>query len=172
MNIKNYIKDIPNFPKEGIIFKDISPLLNDVDAFRYVIHTITNRYYGNKKPDKIIGMDARGFVFGSAVAFHLAVPFVMVRKAGKLPGDCISVNYDLEYGSNTFEIQDGAINKNDKCLIVDDLLATGGSARAVGQLINKLGGTVIALECVVELQFLNGKNLLPYFPVKSQAKYV
>jgi adenine phosphoribosyltransferase len=170
MNIKKYIKDIPDFPKEGIVFKDISPLLNDVDAFRYVIHTITNRYQGNKKPNKVVGMDARGFIFGSAVAFHLAVPFVMVRKAGKLPGDCISINYDLEYGSNTFEIQEDAINENDKCLIVDDLLATGGSAKAVGELINQLGGTITALECVVELQFLNGKDVLN-FPVRSQAKY-
>jgi len=170
MQLKNYIKDVPDFPKEGIIFKDISPLLNDVDAFRYVIHTICDRYKGTKKPDKIIGMDARGFIFGSAVAFHLGVPFVMVRKEGKLPGLRYSKKYDLEYGSNTFEIQKDAIVENDKCLIVDDLLATGGSAGAVAILIENVGGKVLALECIIELLFLKGRQNLD-FPIRSQIKY-
>ena len=159
MNISNYIKDIHDFPKEGIVFKDISPLLANPQALKQVINSITSRYTSNKL-DKIVGLDARGFIFGSVVAYALDVPFVMVRKPGKLPYECISIDYDLEYGTNTFELHKNAIAKNDNVLIVDDLLATGGSVQAVIKLIQELDANVVALECIIELGFLNARSLL------------
>ena len=169
MNIANYIKDKHDFPKEGIVFKDISPLLANPQAFKHVIDSIASKYTLHK-PDKIVGLDARGFIFGSVVAYALDVPFVMVRKPGKLPDECISVDYDLEYGTNTFELHKNAIAKNDNVLIVDDLLATGGSVQAVIKLIQELDANVIALECIIELGFLNARSLLE-IGVNSQITY-
>jgi adenine phosphoribosyltransferase len=169
MNINDYIKDIPNFPKEGIIFKDISPLLASPIAFKHVINSITSRHILNK-PDKIVGLDARGFIFGAAVAYALEVPFVMVRKYGKLPDKCVSIGYELEYGTNTFELHKNSIATNDKVLLVDDLLATGGSVNAVASLIKQLGAEIIALECVIELGFLNARTTLD-FDIISQVTY-
>ncbi len=157
MRIINYIKDIPDFPKEGIVFKDISPLLACPQAFKQVINDICYRHVLDT-PDKIVGLDARGFVFGSAVAYKLGVPFVMARKKGKLPDKSVSIDYDLEYGQNTFELQINSIQHGDNILIVDDLLATGGSVNAVHHLINKLGGRVDTLECIIELGFLKARN--------------
>ncbi|MBT3277690.1 adenine phosphoribosyltransferase [Candidatus Thioglobus sp.] len=169
MNIDHYIKDVANFPKKGIIFKDISPLLANPKAFAYVVDNIASKY-SSGSIDKIVGLDARGFIFGAAVAYKMGVPFVMVRKPGKLPDQCISVDYQLEYGQNTFEIHENSIQKNDKILIVDDLLATGGSVKAVTQLIRELEATVIALECVIELSFLNARNNLD-IQVNTQTAY-
>jgi adenine phosphoribosyltransferase len=159
MNIEYYIKDIPDFPQKGIIFKDISPLLADPIAFSYVIDEIAGKYNSNTI-NKIVGLDARGFIFGAAVSYKMGVPFVMVRKPGKLPDQCISVDYQLEYGQNTFEMHKNSIHTNDKVLIVDDLLATGGSVKAVTQLIRELKADVVALECIIELGFLNARNNL------------
>ena len=159
MQLENYIKDIVDFPKPGIVFKDISPLLANPAAFAYVVDDIASKYNTNTV-DKIVGLDARGFIFGSAVAYKMGVPFIMVRKPGKLPDQCISVDYQLEYGQNTFEMHENAIQADDKVLIVDDLLATGGSVKAVTQLVRELKAEVIALECVIELGFLNAKNTL------------
>ena len=169
MRIKDYIKDIPNFPKEGIVFKDISPLLANPQVFKQVINDITHRHTLNK-PDKIVGLDARGFIFGSAVAYALSVPFIMVRKPGKLPDECISVEYELEYGLNTFEMHTNSIKKDDNVLLIDDLLATGGSVKAVYELINKLGGKVKTLECIVELGFLKARENLK-MKVNAQVIY-
>ena len=169
MNIKDYIKDIPDFPKKGIVFKDISPLLANPKAFASVINTMAGRYTQHQ-PDKIVSLDARGFIFGATLAYQLQVPFIMVRKSGKLPNECLSIDYQLEYGTNTFEIHKNAINTNDKVLIVDDLLATGGSVKAVRQLITQLNAQVIALECVVELGFLNARQHLN-IEINSQINY-
>jgi len=169
MDIKKYIKDIPNFPKEGITFKDISPLLANTQAFRQVVNDITSRHTLNI-PDKIVGLDARGFIFGAAVAYALEVPFVMVRKYGKLPDKCVSIGYELEYGTNTFELHKNSIINNDKVLLVDDLLATGGSVDAVSTLIKQLGAEIIALECIIELGFLNARKNLN-FDIISQVTY-
>ncbi len=159
MQLKNYIKNIPDFPSPGIVFKDISPLLANPQAFAYVVDKIGDKYSKNTL-DKIIGLDARGFIFGASVAYKIGVPFVMIRKSGKLPDQCISADYQLEYGNNTFEMHKNSIQTGDKVLIVDDLLATGGSARAAIQLIQTLGAEVISLECVIELGFLKARAQL------------
>ncbi len=169
MQLENYIKDIVDFPKPGIVFKDISPLLASPEAFAHVINDIAGKYNANTV-DKIVGLDARGFIFGASVAYKMGVPFVMVRKPGKLPDQCISVDYQLEYGQNTFEMHENSIEANDKVLIVDDLLATGGSVKAVTQLIRELKADVIALECIIELSFLNAKDTLD-IDVNAQIVY-
>ena len=169
MDLKSYIKDINDFPKKGIIFRDISPLLADSKAFSYAVDSIANKY-SQKTIDKIVGLDARGFIFGSAVSYTTGIPFVMVRKPGKLPDKCASIDYQLEYGHNTFEIHKNAISKNENVLIIDDLLATGGSVKAVVELINKLGAKVHALECIVELGFLNARDTLD-ITINSQIVY-
>ncbi len=169
MDINNYIKDIVDFPQKGIIFKDISPLLANPEAFAHVVDNIAEKYNANTV-DKIVGLDARGFIFGAAVAYKMGVSFVMVRKPGKLPDQCISVDYQLEYGQNTFEMHENSIEANDKVLIVDDLLATGGSVKAVTQLIRELKADVVALECVIELSFLNARNDLD-IKINAQITY-
>ncbi len=169
MDINNYIKDIVDFPQKGIIFKDISPLLANPEAFAHVVDNIAEKYKANTI-DKIVGLDARGFIFGAAVAYKMGVSFVMVRKPGKLPDQCISVDYQLEYGQNTFEMHENSIEANDKVLIVDDLLATGGSVKAVTQLIRELKADVVALECVIELSFLNARNDLD-IKINAQITY-
>lgn len=169
MNLEHYIKDIVDFPQPGIVFKDISPLLANPEAFAHVINDIAKRYEG-KQIDKIVGLDARGFIFGATVAYQLGVPFVMVRKPGKLPDRCVSIDYQLEYGNNTFEMHENSIAAGDKVLIVDDLLATGGSVKAVAQLLSNLGAQVVALECVIELAFLGARSDIN-FPIKAQLTY-
>ncbi len=169
MDISHYIKDITDFPQKGIVFKDISPLLANPKAFSYVVDDIAS-IYNKKTIDKIVGLDARGFIFGAAVAYKMGVPFVMVRKPGKLPDQCISIDYELEYGQNTFEMHENSIEANDKVLIVDDLLATGGSVKAVAKLIKELDAQVVALECVIELGFLDARDTLD-IKVNAQIAY-
>ena len=135
MNIKNYIAEYPDFPKVGINFKDISPLLANQDAMKYVCHEMAEKCRG---ADKIVALDARGFIFAPMISEILWVPWVMARKPGKLPGETVSISYDLEYGSNTIEIQKDAIKEWEKIAIVDDLLATGGTAMAAIKLVEKL----------------------------------
>jgi len=169
MQLENYIKDIVDFPKKGIVFKDISPLLANPKAFARVIDNIASKY-STSTVDKIVGLDARGFIFGASVAYKMGVPFVMVRKPGKLPDQCISVDYQLEYGQNTFEMHENSIQINDKVLIVDDLLATGGSVKAVTQLIRELNANIVALECVIELGFLNARRSID-IKINAQITY-
>lgn len=169
MDINPYIKDIVDFPLPGIVFKDISPLLANPQAFAYVIDSIAEQY-SQQNIDKIVGLDARGFIFGSAVAYKLGLPFVMVRKPGKLPDQCVSIDYQLEYGSNTFEMHENSIQQHDRVLMVDDLLATGGSAQAVAKLIQDLGAKIVALECVIELAFLKARDNLE-IPINAQIVY-
>ena len=157
--IDDKIRDVPNFPSEGIVFKDITPLLHDVDVRQLIL----NSFVEHIKPlevDVLVGIESRGFLFGMLLANALKIPFVPIRKKGKLPGDVISQSYNLEYGSDVLEIQRESIAKGQRVLLHDDLLATGGTAVASAQLINTLEAEVVAFAFVVELQFLNGKQLL------------
>lgn len=160
------IRDIPDFPKPGIMFKDISPILQDGALFAEVIDIIGGRYE-NQQIDSIVVIDARGFIFGSALAYKLGCGISLVRKQGKLPWKTHSVSYDLEYGSAAVEIHVDAVSDGDRVLIVDDLLATGGTAKAGVDLIEKIGASIIALEFVIELSFLNGRDKLNDYTVNS-----
>ena len=160
------IRDIPDFPKPGIMFKDISPILQDGALFAEVIDIIGARYE-NQQIDSIVVIDARGFIFGSALAYKLGCGISLVRKQGKLPWKTHSVSYDLEYGSAAVEIHVDAVSSGDQVLIVDDLLATGGTAKAGADLIEKIGANIIALEFVIELSFLNGRDKLNGYAVNS-----
>lgn len=160
------IRDIPDFPKPGIMFKDISPILQDGALFAEVIDIIGARYE-NQQIDSIVVIDARGFIFGSALAYKLGCGISLVRKQGKLPWKTHSVSYDLEYGSAAVEIHIDAVSVGDRVLIVDDLLATGGTARAGADLIEKIGARIIALEFVIELSLLNGRDKLDGYTVNS-----
>jgi adenine phosphoribosyltransferase len=169
MDLKKYISEIPDFPKKWINFKDMSPILENPEALEFVINSfeIANAW----KIDKIVGLDARGFIFWSILAYKMKIPFIMLRKAGKLPWICESISYDLEYWSNTFEIQKNAIKSWDKIAIVDDLLATWWSAKAAIDLVEKLGGIVESLNFVIELDFLNWREKFGDRKVVSLVKY-
>ena len=169
-NLKNYIRDIPDFPKKGILFHDITPLLQDPKAFKAAIETMAATLHG-KKIDCLVGIDARGFLFTGALALKLGTGVAIARKSGKLPYQTIQKSYHLEYGSNTLEIHKDAIQEGSKVVIVDDLLATGGTAKAVGDLICKLNGTVLGYCFLIELMELAGKEKLAPRAVWSVLKY-
>jgi adenine phosphoribosyltransferase len=162
----NKIRDIPDFPKPGILFKDITPLVKDPAALKLAVHQLMEPFLG-REITAIAGMEARGFIFGSLVAWEMGLPFIPLRKPGKLPYDVQSVSYDLEYGSAALEAHIDAFEANDKVLLIDDLLATGGTARASCELIEKLGAKVVACAFVVELDFLNGREKLADYQVHS-----
>ena len=168
MDISPFITDIPNFPKEGIIFKDICPLLANPKAFDYVCEQMAVNLDG---VDKIVALDARGFIFGWAVANMLEIPFIPLRKAGKLPGKIESIKYDLEYGSNVFEIQSDVIQSGDKVAILDDLLATGGSIIAACSLVEKQGGIVDKIQVLIELEYLKAREKITDYAIHSMIKY-
>jgi len=173
MDLKAKIRNIPDFPKKGIVFRDITPLLRDRDAFRYAVD-IMCRYYKNNKDkniDAILGAEARGFIFGAVLAYKLGVGFIPVRKPGKLPYETCNVSYELEYGSNVMEMHVDAIREGDKILIVDDLVATGGTAKAQAELVESRGGSVVGFCFLVELEFLNPRKLLKKYDVFSLVKY-
>ena len=170
MNLKNSIRIIENFPKEGISFKDITTLLQDGDVLKYTIDSMVE-YLKDKQVDVIVGPEARGFLFGVPVAYALGAGFVPVRKPGKLPYDTIEIEYDLEYGSDKLEIHKDAIKPGQKVAIVDDLLATGGTVGAVTKLIEQMGGEVVSLIFVIELTELNGKDKLKGYDIISLVKY-
>ncbi len=153
------IRDIPDFPKEGIVFKDITPLLLQPEVFKLAIRELIQTVDG-QKIDKIIGIDARGFIFGAVVAHEMGVGFIPVRKIGKLPHLTESISYSLEYGEAEIEVHRDAISPGDRVLIVDDLLATGGTAAATIQLVKRLGGHLVAASFLIELTFLNGRDIL------------
>jgi len=157
--IKAVIRDVPDFPKEGIIFKDITPIMmNPVLSAEILDYMV--EIYKNQKIDKIAGIESRGFLFGYPLAIRLGIPFVLIRKSGKLPYDKVGFSYDLEYGSSTIEMHTDSIEKGDKVLIHDDLLATGGSAAAAAELIKMCGGEIFGFNFLVSLDFLNGKEKL------------
>lgn len=168
--LKNKIRDIPDFPKPGIVFKDITPLVKDPATLRLTVHQLLHPFLG-RDITAVAGMEARGFIFGALVAWELGVPFIPLRKPGKLPYDVQSVSYDLEYGSAELQVHIDAVDQNDKVLLIDDLLATGGTAKASCELIEKLGASVVACAFVVELDFLAGRELLKDYQVHALIHY-
>ena len=170
INLEKYIRNIPDFPKPGILFRDITTLIQDGKAFKACIDILVKKYKG-KKITKIVAVEARGFIFGASIANRLGVGFVPIRKKGKLPSKTNSVTYDLEYGTDTLEIHCDAIEKNDKVLIVDDLLATGGTVKAATELIEGLEGKVMGIAFVIELVDLGGRNKLKGYPLVSLVKF-
>jgi adenine phosphoribosyltransferase len=168
--LKKLIREVPDFPKKGILFYDITTLLKDKLGFARLIDALSANYIG-KEIDLILGMEARGFIFGPALAYRLNAGFVPVRKPGKLPAATAKVSYDLEYGSNALEIHKDAIQKGQRVLIVDDLLATGGTAVATAQLAEGLGGKIAGFAFVVELDFLKGREKLEKYDVFSLLHY-
>jgi adenine phosphoribosyltransferase len=168
--LKKLIREVPDFPKQGILFYDITTLLKDKTGFAQLIDLFSEHYIG-KQIDLILGMEARGFIFGPALAYRLNAGFVPVRKPGKLPAATVKVQYELEYGSNALEMHKDAIQKGQRVLIVDDLLATGGTAEATARLATSLGGEIAGLAFVVELDFLNGRDKLAPYNVFSLLHY-
>lgn len=164
--LKAKIRDIPDFPKPGILFKDITPLVKDPATLRLAVHQLLHPFLG-ENISAVAGMEARGFIFGSLVAWELGVGFVPLRKPGKLPYDVQTVSYDLEYGSTALEAHVDALGTNDRVLLIDDLLATGGTAQASCKLVEDLGAQVAALAFVIELDFLAGREKLADYPVHS-----
>lgn len=170
MEFEKYIRDIPDFPQKGIVFKDITTLLSNEKAFKGVIDKIAKQYEG-ESIDKVIGIESRGFIFGGMLAYLLGCGFVPARKAGKLPYKTVSESYSLEYGEAVIEMHEDSIGKGEKILLVDDLLATGGTAEAVVKLIKKLGGDISGIEFLIELDFLNGREKLSGYNVNSVIHY-
>jgi adenine phosphoribosyltransferase len=169
-NFKQLIREVPDFPKPGINFYDITTLLKDPVGLKGVISSMEERYRSTPA-DLILGIEARGFIFAPAVAYALGVGFVPVRKPKKLPARTVSMEYDLEYGKDTLEIHADAIRPGQRVIIVDDVLATGGTAAAVTKLVEKLGGTVAGLGFIIELDFLSGRSKLGGYSVESLIRY-
>jgi adenine phosphoribosyltransferase len=161
---------VPDFPKPGILFYDITTLLKDKDGLRAVIDAMAEHYRG-AGIDMVVGIEARGFIFGPALAYALGTGFVPVRKPKKLPAECVTVTYDLEYGSDSLQMHRDALDRGSRVLITDDLLATGGTARAVATLVEQVGGTVAGLGFMVELTFLKGREKLQGYDVYSLLQY-
>lgn len=170
MDYKALIREVPDFPKPGILFYDITPLLKHPAAFRSVTDELTQRYRGHDI-SKVVGIESRGFILAGPLAYHLQAGFVPVRRPGKLPADSFEVQYNLEYGSNSLAIHRDAIGMGERVLIVDDLLATGGTAAATVNLVRQLGGEIVALVFLVELASLKGRDRLPGHPVHSIITY-
>jgi adenine phosphoribosyltransferase len=168
--LKELIRTVPDFPKPGILFYDITTLLKDKTGFAQLIDAFA-AYYIGKEIDLVLGIEARGFIFGPALAYRLNAGFVPVRKPGKLPGQVARVNYDLEYGSDALEIHLGAIEPGQRVLIVDDLLATGGTMQATVQLVRQLGGEIVGVGFAIELDFLKGAAKLQEYDVFSLLHY-
>jgi len=170
MDLKSVIRHVPDFPQPGILFYDITTLLKNGEALAETI-TQLGQQYKEKQIDVIVGMESRGFIFGVPLAHQLGIGFVPIRKPGKLPSEKINESYTLEYGTNSLEIHVDAIEEGQKVLVVDDLLATGGTAEATCNLIERLGGDVVGVAFVVELTFLNGREKLANYDVFSLIKY-
>jgi adenine phosphoribosyltransferase len=169
-HLRELIREVPDFPKPGINFYDITTLLKHPEGLKNTVDALAAQYDGTKV-DAVIGVEARGFIFAPALAYHLGAGFVPVRKPRKLPAECASISYDLEYGQDTLEIHRDAVGNGHRVLIADDLLATGGTAKAVVDLVEQLGGEVVGLVFVVELEFLSGRQKLAGYDVKSLIKY-
>ena len=167
--LRTYVRDIPDFPKPGIIFKDITPLLAAGKALQAVVDTIADRYSGSV--DMVLGIESRGFIIGAAVAYRLGLGLALVRKPGKLPHHKYAARYELEYGTDTLEIHRDALGDKSRVLIVDDLLATGGTASAAIELVRRLDGVVAACAFIIELDFLKGRNRLDVPEVFSLIRY-
>ena len=170
MDLKSLIRDVPDFPQPGILFRDITPLLANPAGFRFVFEALTE-VAREAMPDCIVGVESRGFIFGAPLAHRLGLPFVPVRKPGKLPAARMSVEYSLEYGESRLDIHEDALASGDRALIVDDLLATGGTALAAAKLVELLGGLVAGFAFVIELQSLAGRERLKKYAVNSLITY-
>lgn len=168
--MKQLIRDVPDFPTPGVLFRDITPVLRDPKAFKEVIDSMVE-CVASMKPDVIVGIESRGFVLGTPIALELGLGFVPVRKAGKLPAETIRAEYALEYGTNAVEIHRDAIQPGMRVAIVDDLLATGGTAKAAIQLVEELGGKVVGLSFLIELEFLHGREPLEGYEVSALVRY-
>ncbi len=170
MNLENKIRTIPDFPKKGIMFKDITPVLKDPEALAYCVDTVYEKYK-NKGITKVIGIESRGFIIGAALAYRLGVGFVPIRKPGKLPAETIRQEYQLEYGTDAIEIHKDAIVHGEKVLLHDDVLATGGTMEAACKLVNQLGGVIVGLSFLIELSFLNPRKKLKNYDIFSLISY-
>jgi len=170
MNLKDYVATIPNFPSEGIMFRDITPMMNDGEAFHEAIQQIID-FSKSVGAQMVAGPEARGFMIGSPVSYALKCGFIPVRKPGKLPRETVSFKYDLEYGSNELHIHKDAIKPGQKVVIIDDLLATGGTVEATIKLIESLGGEVVGCAFIIELEALHGRDILQGYPIFSLMKY-
>lgn len=169
-HLKSMIREVPDFPKAGINFYDITTLLKHPEGLRGTVDALAEQFQG-ETVDTVIGIEARGFIFAPALAYHMKAGFVPVRKPRKLPAECAKISYDLEYGQDTLEIHRDAVGEGHRVLIADDLLATGGTAKAVIDLVEQLGGVVVGLVFVVELEFLPGRKRLEGYDVRSLIKY-
>ena len=170
MDLKEYIRDIPDFPKPGILFRDITPLLGNPQAFGHVIDSLQGRY-SNDSIDAIVAVESRGFLFGAPLAYRMGKPFVLVRKPGKLPAATHATEFTLEYGSSSVEIHKDGISQGERVLVLDDLLATGGTLAATARLVEMAGGVVSGIAVVIELTDLNGRDQLKGYDVYSLVKY-
>jgi len=168
--LKKKIREVPDFPSPGILFYDLTTLLKDSESLRTVIDLMTQEYR-DREIDQVVAIESRGFIFGPVLAYNLQAGFVPVRKKGRLPAQTISASYDLEYGQDVLEMHTDAIQKGGRVLIVDDLIATGGTAAATTQLVHQLGGEIIGLAFIVELEFLKGREKLDGFEISSILKY-
>ena len=168
--LKSLIREVPDFPKPGILFYDLTTLLMDNSGLQKVIDGLTEQYQG-RSIDKVVGIESRGFFFAPSLAYNLNTGFVPVRKKGKLPAETVSASYELEYGEDILEMHKDAIEQNQRVLIVDDLIATGGTAAATARMVRQLGGEVVALAFIVELEALNGAAKLEGYEVFSMLKY-
>jgi len=169
-DLRAKIRDIKNFPTEGILFKDITTLLKDGPAWRFAVDSLANRYQG-ERVDVVVGVESRGFIFGGAIAHQLRAGFVPVRKVGKLPAKTIEVEYELEYGRDALAMHEDAISPGQRVLAVDDLLATGGTMAATLRLVEQLGGRVVGVAFMIELAFLHGREKLRNYPLHSLIVY-
>lgn len=168
--LKDHIRDIPDFPMPGVVFKDLTPLLADVDAFRFAVDAIADHFAGHRV-DKVLGIEARGFIIAAPIAYRFGAGFVPVRKAGKLPWEIEREEYELEYGSDLLEVHRDAVETGESVLVVDDVLATGGTAGATLRLARRLGAEVVGVGIVVELAFLGGRDKLDATDVVSLVRY-
>lgn len=170
MDLERFVREVPDFPQPGILFRDITPLLSDKDAFAAAVERL-GAIAASFAPEAIVGIESRGFLFGAPLALQLGLPFVPVRKPGKLPAARVSVEYSLEYGSGQLEIHQDALRHGQHAFVVDDLLATGGTARATAQLIESIGALVCGIGFVIELSALGGRGVLEPHPVVSLLQY-
>ncbi len=168
--LRELIRDVPNFPKAGVVFKDITPLLADPAGLSLAVEYLTQPFR-NLHIQRVVGAESRGFIFGTAVARNLSAGFVPIRKPGKLPATTRSESYDLEYGADKVEIHDDSIRPGDRVLMIDDLLATGGTMAACCRLVEALGGNIVGMAFLIELAFLNGRKRLGNYPIHSVLKY-
>jgi adenine phosphoribosyltransferase len=170
LDLRSRIRDVPDFPTKGILFKDVMPLIADAAAFREAIDRLA-AWAGPRAPDVILGAEARGFIFGGALAYALGCGFVPARKPGKLPWSTVEAHYDLEYGTDTLQVHADALGAGSRVIVLDDVLATGGTARAKVELVEQLGGTVVGALFVIELSFLHGRARLDGYDVHALVEY-